>query len=124
MLIFSKSFKLFIKGLLVFFILLNFQGTILANETYSDAMKWYEDNQSIVDPKKNYFIGLKLINEKKPKEALAFFRKAADSGLTEALIKVGLYLIKSDNSEEKKEAREIFKILSDNSNAIASFKLG
>ena len=124
MVIITKSFKFFIKGLLVFFILLNFPTTIFAYETYSEAMKWYEESHSLIDPKKNYFIGLKLENDGNKKKALTFFRLAADSGLKEAQIKVGFYLIKSDNPEEQKEARGIFKLLSDKENAIASFKLG
>ena len=52
-----------------------------------------------------------------------FFKKAAESGLIEAQIKIGIYFLKSDNLIKQKEARKIFKSLSDIKNPIASLKL-
>ena len=127
MVIISKSIKLLKKNLLVFCIFFNlifiFQKHTLAHETYGDAMKWYNNYKSTIDSKQNYLIGLKLENEGKNQKALSFFRKAADSGLIEAQFKVALYFLKSDNLFEQKQARKIFKSLSDIKNPIASFKL-
>ena len=127
MVIISKSIKLFRKSLLVFCIFFNiifiFPIHTLAYETYGDAMKWYKGYRPSADSKQNYLIGLKLENDGKNQKALSFFRKAADTGLIEAQIKVGLYFIKSDNLFKQKKARKIFKSLSDIKNPIASFKL-
>ena len=123
----SKSIKLFRKSLFVFCIFFNlifiFPTQTIAHETYGDAMKWYNDYKPTVDSKQNYLIGLKLENDGKNQKALSFFKKAAVTGLIEAQLKVGLYFLKSDNLFKQKEAREIFKSLSDIKNPIASFKL-
>ena len=128
MVIISKSIKLFRKSLLVFSIFFNlifiFPITIIAHETYGDAMKWYDNQRPKIDPRQNYFIGLKFENDGKHQKALSFFKKAADKGLIEAQVKVGLYFLKSENLVEQKKAREIFKSLSDINNPSASFKLG
>ena len=127
MVIISESIKLLKKSLLVFCIFFNiifiFLAPTLANETYGDAMQWYNGYRLSADAKQNYLIGLKLENDGKNQKALSFFRKAADTGLIEAQIKVGLYFIKSDNLFKQKKARKIFKSLSDIKNPIASFKL-
>tara|TARA_B100000902_G_C26887616_1_gene705751 strand:- start:10 stop:702 length:693 start_codon:yes stop_codon:yes gene_type:complete len=123
-----KSFKFFRKRLLFFCIFINlifiFPNSILAHETYGDAMNWYRDKNFVINPKQNFLIGLKLEDEGKIKTALYFFKHAADNGLTEAQIKVGLYLIKSDDQEDHIEAREIFQLLSEKEIPSASFKLG
>tara|TARA_A100001011_G_scaffold309049_1_gene324971 strand:- start:9 stop:707 length:699 start_codon:yes stop_codon:yes gene_type:complete len=128
MVIISKSIKLFRNSLLVFCIFFNiifiFATYTLAHETYGDAMKWYNGYKPTVDSKQNYLIGLKLENDGQNQKALSFFKKSADSGLIEAQLKVGLYFLKSDNLFEQKEARKIFKSLSDIKIPIASFKLG
>ena len=107
MVIISKSIKSLKKSLLVFCIFFNlifiYQTHTIAHETYGDAMKWYNVYKPSVDSKQNYLIGLKLENEGKNQKALSFFRKAADTGLIEAQIKVGLYFIKSDNLFKQKK---------------------
>ena len=127
MVIISKSIKLLRKSFFVFCIFFNlifiFPSTTLAHNTYGEAMKWYNDYRTGDNSKQNYFIGLKLENDGNTKKAFSFFKKAADSGLTDAQIKVGLYFLKSDNFLMQKEARKIFKSLSDIKNPIASFKL-
>ncbi len=127
MVIKSSSIKLLKKSLLVFCIFFNlifiFQTHTQAHETYGDAMKWYKGFKPTVDSKQNYLIGLKLENEGKNQKALSFFRKAADSGLIEAQLKIALYFLKSGNLLKQNEARKIFKSLSDIKNPIASFKL-
>ncbi len=123
-----KSCKFFRKRLLVFCVFINiifiFPNSILAHETYGDAMNWYRDKNFVIAPKQNFLIGLKFEDEGKIKKALYFFRLAADNGLTEAQIKVGLYLIKSDNQGDHIEARKIFQLLSEKEIPSASFKLG
>ena len=123
-----KSFKLFQKSILIFYTFFNLilivPNFTFAHETYLDAMKWYKDNASDIDAKQNYLIGLKLENKGDVQKAITFFSIAANSGLTEAQIKFGSYLIKSNNPEDHKKARKIFKSLSDKNSAIASFKLG
>ena len=123
-----KSFKFFRKRLLVFCIFINlifiFPNSIIAHETYGDAMNWYRDKNFVIDPKQNFLIGIKFEDEGKIKKALYFFKLAADNGLTEAQFKVGLYLIKSDNQEDHIEARKIFQLLSEKEIPSASFKLG
>ena len=127
MVIISKSIKSLKKSLLVFCIFFNiifiFLVPTLAHETYGDAMQWYNGYRLSADAKQNYMIGLMLENDGRNQKALSSFRKAADTGLIEAQIKVGLYFIKSDNLFKQKKARKIFKSLSDIKNPIASFKL-
>ena len=123
-----KSFKFFRKRLLDFSIIINlifiFPNSILAHETYGDAMSWYRDNNFVIDPKQNFLIGLKFEDEGKIRKALYFFKLAAEKGLTEAQIKVGSYLIKSDTQGDHIEARKIFQLLSEKEIPSASFKLG
>ena len=127
MVIISKSIKSLKKSLLVFCIFFNiifiFLVPTLAHETYGDAMQWYNGYRLSDDAKQNYLIGLKLENDGKNQKALSYFKKAAFAGLNEAQLKVGLYFLSSDNLLKQKEARKIFKLLSDIKNPIASFKL-
>ena len=124
----SKSFKFFKKRLLDFFIVINliiiFPNSILAHETYGDAMDWYRENNFAIDPKQNFLLGLKFEDEGKIRKALHFFKLAAEKGLTEAQIKVGSYLITSDIQGDHIEARKIFQLLSEKEIPSASFKLG
>lgn len=101
-----------------------FDNSIYASENFGDAMKWYENRSLDSDPKYHYMIGLKAEQEELIKKAIKYFSLAAEKDYTLAQIKLSSYFEKSNEENDNKKARIIYKRLSDKKYPNAALKLG
>ena len=111
---------------IVFYFLLFclFDNSIYASENFGDAMKWYKNRSLDSDPKYHYMIGLKAEQEELIKKAIKHFSLAAEKDYTLAQIKLSSYLEKSNEENDNKKARIIYKRLSDKKYPNAALRLG
>ena len=115
----------FTKKILFYFLLFFFfNNSIYASENFGDAMKWYENRSLDSDPKYHYMIGLKAEQEELIKKAIKYFSLAAEKDYTLAQIKLSSYFEKSNEENDNKKARIIYKRLSDKKYPNAALKLG
>ena len=113
------------KRIVFFFLLIfSFDNFIYASENFGDAMKWYENRSLDSDPKYHYMIGLKAEQEELIKKAIKHFSLAAEKDYTLAQIKLSSYFEKSNDENDNKKARIIYKRLSDKKYPNAALKLG
>ena len=95
-----------------------------ASENYKDAMEWYNNGNSNIGPKYHYMIGLKAEQEELIKKAIKHFSLAAEKDYTLAQIKLSSYFEKSNDENDNKKARIIYKRLSDKKYPNAALRLG
>ena len=118
------KFRFTKKIVFCFVIFFLFYNSIYASENFGDAMKWYENRSLDSDPKYHYMIGLKAEQEELIKKAIKYFSLAAEKDYTLAQIKLSSYFEKSNEENDNKKARIIYKRLSDKKYPNAALKLG
>ena len=121
-----NPFKFRFTKKIVFYFLLFFlfSNSIYASENFGDAMKWYKNRSLDSDPKYHYMIGLKAEQEELIKKAIKHFSLAAEKDYTLAQIKLSSYFEKSNEENDNKKARIIYKRLSDKKYPNAALRLG
>ena len=92
-----------------------------ASENFGDAMKWYQSN-SAKTARQFYILGLNAENKGDKKNAMTFYRKAAENDSQSSQLRLGFILASSSNLKDQKEAREWFLILS-NKKPDATYRL-
>ena len=118
------KFRLMKKIVSYFLLIFLFDNSIYASENFGDAMKWYENRSLDSDPKYHYMIGLKAEQEELIKKAIKHFSLAAEKDYTLAQIKLSSYFEKSNEENDNKKARIIYKRLSEKKYPNAALKLG
>tara|TARA_B100000700_G_scaffold327182_2_gene440940 strand:- start:709 stop:1395 length:687 start_codon:yes stop_codon:yes gene_type:complete len=120
----SYIYKYIKKNVIYSLFVLIICNSAAASENYGDAMEWYNNQKSNMDPKYHYMIGLKAEKEGFEEKALRYFSLAVNGDYTPAQVKLSSYLEKSKNFKDNQMARMIYHRLSEKNYPKAALKLG